>query len=628
MLRILFPLFTFLLTATIVNATDYYIDCAGNNANDGLTTGTPWADFNTNGSGHNFLKPGDTVNFNKGCTFTGTASQVWIYSAGTAKNPITFQPYGAGADPIFDASVDPLVDVAGFTGWTVYDAPNDVYVSNIAIPYSVNNIIVDDSFTLRKLDGFQCGAGAFLKSAFRGECQSGAGTVVYIRLNNGDNPNTHTIRFGKYGNGDTDNHTRGQFGVHDSTEKYINIKHMHIKNSTSQGFSSGAPYVNFYNCESNFSAREAWYIIRNATQNAAGAKYNTLNNCTGTWSNSNFGQQFTMESSHVDLIDVISKDGWMAGIDWLDYNSSTDASYGRCIRCIAHDNSHRSWNSDYNGFDPVGIYIDGANNIQIIDSVIYQTSPQPTGSGTQSSLYGVAFQTEHPSTKPDYNIDLINSIIYGINFSPLALSNAINCSGTGCRVNDNIRVIGCTLIPSNFHSFEYGGLRTDSAAKGVFLYNNIFGLATANKTAFFKFDISLYKVTMDYNTYTNNRGDTFMADSPNGTASVTLAAWQAYSSQDAHSQYANPVIAGSGIVGEIGQAYHLSAIAAGQASNSPALAFAYPNYLGTQYVWSSIGTVRTDDVVDNILAPADGYHYLATFQSSTFPSNQSGTDFF
>lgn len=620
----------FLCVCSPAFATNYYIDCAGNNSNSGLTTLLPWADF-TPTETTNFLVPGDIVNVKTDCTFSGSAaaSQVYIYSKGTAAHPITIQPYGGGADPIFDGSVDESI-MAGWTGWTLFDAGTNTYISNVNAEWTVNGIIIDGVSTLRHMAANQCASHLPLHA---GQCGGTIATPIYIRLLDGSDPATHTIRFTRYGNSDGDGHTRGLFGVHDSTEQYINIYHMQTIGSNSQCFSSGAPHVNFYNVTSFGCAREGMYVVENATQNANGASYNTVNNSTFSWSNSNFGQQVTIESNHTDMIDVISMFGWMAGIDWLGYPPSvgfkaTDVYDDRCIRCIAHDNGQRSWDSDFNGFDPAGMYVDGGHNIQIIDSVVY-AGTRPAEVLTASSIYGIAFQTEHPSTHPEYNIDLINTLIHSINFSPLLLGNSLNCSGNACKVNDNLRVVGCTLIPSNSHAFEWGGLSIAANHKGVFLFNNIMGLASANKTAFFKPDLSLYKFTMDYNVYTNNRSPNYMADDPNGTASVLLSDWQSYSGQDAHSIYANPLLVGStSFVGSIKQDKHLSSLAAGDGADSPALGIAFPNYLGSQYTWSSIGTVRTDNVTDNPLAPAAGYHYLAQFQTSSFPSVQSGTDYY
>lgn len=690
----------------LANATQYYIDCAGNNSNAGTSSGAPWADFNTNTSGKNFLQPGDIVNFKTDCTFTGAASQVWIYSKGTALSHITLQTYGGGADPIFDSSVDPAVDVPGWTGWTLNSARHtftvtaanatagavysnngnnftvvstitggttlvtsgtgaptasgtltfvsgtgdasitfasqvtsaNVYVSNVTIPWGTNTITIDGTSGLKKFNPANqtlatltsvAGQGMF----FEPSCGFSQGTtcpanqLLYVRLLDDTDPNGHTIRFGRYGNGSADGHARGQFAVYDSTEKYIDINHMQIVGSNTQGFTSGAPYVNFYNCTSFASAREGWYLVKNAVQNATGAKYNTINSSTASWSAANFGQQITIESAYVNLIDVISKNGWMAGIDWLDYNSSTDASNGRCIRCIAHDNGQRAWQQDPNGFDPNGIYIDGGHNIQIIDSVVYASDTRFSTANNANGLYGISLQTEHPSTKPILNVDVINCLIYGINFLDLQ-TGAINCSGTACNVNDNIRIIGNTFGAGGFELVGFSAFQRDFTKLGLFMYNNIFdnmgGSSTGGRPSY-----TVHNVHSDYNLFhTHNITDKYVWDVTFATPSLTIAAWNALSGQDAHSLWADPVFTGSGSVGEIVQTKHLSAIASGQGSDSPGLAFATPNYLGTQYVYTSIGSVRTDAVVDNVLAPAAGYHYGAVYQSSTFPSTQSGTDYF
>ncbi|MDE2221788.1 MAG: immunoglobulin domain-containing protein [Candidatus Omnitrophica bacterium] len=606
MLKLLFFLVMSFGVSSAAFATNYYIDCQGNDSNNGLSATTAWASFKPTES-TNFLKPGDVVNVKAGCTFTGSASEAFIYSAGTAANPITIQPYGTGANPVFDATVDPST-VPGWSGWTVSDSTNGVYVSNVPVPWSVNSIIVDGTYSLRKLDSYQCSQGVISKEPYS-ECQNGAGSQIYIHLAQEANPSGHKIAFSKYGNGDGDGHTRGQFGVHDSTEQYVNINNISIVGSNSQGFSSGAPYVNFNGVSSLGAAREGIYIISHAVQNGTGAAYNTINQSTFSWSNSNFGQQVTIESPHVDLVDVISKNGWMAGIDWLDYTSDTNASFGRCIRCIAHDNGQRSWSSDYNGYDPVGIYVDGGHDIQIIDSVVYQ-SPLPAGITSQNAIYGIAFQTEHPSIKPESNNFIINSLVYGINYQDVLLSGAINCTGTACNVNDNMGMIGTTLIRGGYQLMSMNSLIPNKSLKGVFLYNNVY--YNGSNTVGAEPLINSYNVTSDYNVYYTSPSGQYIWD-----PSITLSAWQGASGQDAHSQYANPLFAGSGITGEIDQSYHLSSVAAGQNANSPAIGAATHAQPGSAYVYSSIGTVRTDNVVDSSSTPAAGYHYLAKYSLPT-----------
>src|SRR5674476_1471227 len=98
----------FLIFNTIASATDYYISSSGNDANNGLSSSTPWKTIAKVNSAFSLLKPGDRILFNRGNTFYGT---ITVTKSGSAGNPITIGAYGTGSNPI----------ITGFTtvsAWT------------------------------------------------------------------------------------------------------------------------------------------------------------------------------------------------------------------------------------------------------------------------------------------------------------------------------------------------------------------------------------------------------------------------------------------------------------------------------------------------------------------------------
>ena len=74
--------------------TTYYVSAAGSDSNAGTSTAAPWKSLTK--VNQTVLKPGDTVSFRKGDTWTGgiVASQ-----SGTSTAPITFNSYGTGNAP-------------------------------------------------------------------------------------------------------------------------------------------------------------------------------------------------------------------------------------------------------------------------------------------------------------------------------------------------------------------------------------------------------------------------------------------------------------------------------------------------------------------------------------------------
>jgi len=92
-------------------AANYYFAANGNDANttaQAQVKTTPWATITKLNSFFASLKPGDSVLFRRGDTFTGT---ITVAVSGTAALPIVIAAYGTGANPIISGMVP-------VTGWT------------------------------------------------------------------------------------------------------------------------------------------------------------------------------------------------------------------------------------------------------------------------------------------------------------------------------------------------------------------------------------------------------------------------------------------------------------------------------------------------------------------------------
>jgi hypothetical protein len=70
----------------------YFVDPAGNDNNNGTSSGTPWASLNKVNTAT--LVSGDIVQFKRGATFSGVTV--------TAKDFVTYQDFGSGAKPVFN----------------------------------------------------------------------------------------------------------------------------------------------------------------------------------------------------------------------------------------------------------------------------------------------------------------------------------------------------------------------------------------------------------------------------------------------------------------------------------------------------------------------------------------------
>lgn len=622
MFKLLLTLFLWFFCSN-AHATSYYVDCAGNNSNNGTSSGTPFKSFAAV-TGIGFLQPDDIVNVKTGCTFTNADSESYINSSGSFGHPITIQTYGGGADPIFDASVDPAVDVPGWAGWDVYDASNHIYVSHANVPWTVKSINVDGTSSLRML-AYHVTTNAnneTLTTLQKQPCsfaRTGSGAPIYIRMCDDTDPNGHALRFGRYGNGSDSGHARGQFGINDNLAGYVNVSHIILKGSNAQGWGVGSPYCILDHVKSFASARESLYVVMNATRVPNGAHHITVTNSDFGWSSSDFGQNVTVESNHGFYYNNNVHNGWMAGFDILDYNGSTDASFNLVYHNIMHDNGQRAWNKNTNGFDPAGIYNDGGHDNVYIDNELYASDSRFNigGANPANAIKLFSIGTEHPNSnntsgskipKPAYNVYLINNYLHNIPYMGIAIfaiyhSNSALCTPAICNVNENIWFVGNTIDATGAQKvFGLGNLKADG--RGVFMYDNIFKMA--NQSAQFGTP-SLSTYHSDYNLFFGGSGGVIY------DGGYTLAGWQAFSGTELHSVFANPLLISTTNA-------HLSNTLAGQASNSGALNVGLdPNnsaILSNMFKFTSIGSTRTDDVLDSTGSYDIGYHYLLGFNTT------------
>ncbi len=86
----------------------YYVDCAASgDSGAGTSATTAWKTIGRVNSSS--FKPGDSILFNRGCTWR---ESLWPSWSGTSGNPITFGAYGTGANPVISGA-------ALITSWTL-----------------------------------------------------------------------------------------------------------------------------------------------------------------------------------------------------------------------------------------------------------------------------------------------------------------------------------------------------------------------------------------------------------------------------------------------------------------------------------------------------------------------------
>jgi hypothetical protein len=130
-----------LFFSIIASATDYYISSSGNDANNGLSSSTPWKTIaKVNASS---FSAGDTIFFNKGDIWRET---LIIPSSGNAGAYIVFSSYGTGSAPKILGSTE-------VTAWT-RDNGNVWYSNNIiSDPYNMGTWTSPGNIYFKETDG-------------------------------------------------------------------------------------------------------------------------------------------------------------------------------------------------------------------------------------------------------------------------------------------------------------------------------------------------------------------------------------------------------------------------------------------------------------------------------------------
>lgn len=509
---------------------------------------------------------------------------------------------------------------------------SQIYVSNIVVPFAVANVSVDGAYSLRRIVNSSGQTVSYMLDEYDTYYQSASGQLLYIELNDNTSPASHNIQLGEYGP-----QFSGLLGTDNQYGAYIDFSNFTSQNAFNMCVTSSGTNVTFTNVTGQFCGREGIYFIGNAVLNATGASFNTCTNCLSQWNNGydigNAGQGVTIEAPHVDIINSIVQFNWQAGIDLLSYPTSsppTNPIDDRIINTYEHNNGLRAWNADFLGFDPSCIYTDGASSTQIINNVCVQDGVLAT-TATSNAIFEIAIGDEHPSSYPSLSgFDIINSLFVGGNYVEIG-TDVINCSGTACQTINNLRIIGNTFDASTTNCFQPLSINQfmQQPNGNAYLYNNIFyksSGSTFGVTPGYNSGTQLFNINANNNTYYNPVDGGTVWYATFGSGSVTLAQYQSLSGEDTNSQYASPDWTTGTAPTNVPTGYFLSSTSSGQGSNSPALGFAVPNYLGNQYIFSSIGTVLTNHAIDSTSNPASGYHYYSVFSSSSFPSTTSGSD--
>ncbi|WP_427131143.1 hypothetical protein [Pseudarthrobacter sp. S9] len=134
--------------------TTYYVSAAGSDTNTGTSSATPWRSLSKVNS--IVLKPGDTVSFRKGDTWTGG---VVTTQSGTDAAPITLNGYGSGNAPtITGGKSGNCIRING--NYTVVDGLRGVSCGYAGISITGDRNTVRNSGASNNAVGIKAGSGS------------------------------------------------------------------------------------------------------------------------------------------------------------------------------------------------------------------------------------------------------------------------------------------------------------------------------------------------------------------------------------------------------------------------------------------------------------------------------------
>ena len=575
----------FLISSTIASATDYYISSSGNDANNGLSSSTPWKTIAKVNSSFSTLKPGDRILFNRGGTFYGT---IIVTKSGSAGSPITIGAYGTGNKPI----------ITGFTtisGWT--NEGNGIY-SKVITAESQTNMVT--------IDGVNTGMGRYPKSTYLiyesfstntsitdnelGNATNWTGAEAIIRKNDwtldrcsitnhsgntltyaslGTNQNA-TANYGyfiqndlrcvtSYGNW---YHNTGigkfymYFGTVDPATKSIKVStinnliynnagndYITIDNISFEGANENSIFFNYYadnltiqNCVINFSGNDGIHLEANCSN--AVVYNNYINN------SSRAGISISQGGKNNITNNTIRNSGLIGGV--ANIGTWCDGIYitGQVGGLVQFNNI------DSSGCN--GIYFIG-NGIEIRNNLInHSTLLLDDGAGIYTSSVG------YNGRIIDGNIVLnaLGNASGTTSSSPIARGIYLDDYCANVIVTNNT-VAGCTETGIQIHYGSHNTITNNTSYNNgiqIFYQGDAFGSIhdnTVNNNIFFsktdlQFALRFTTLANDINNFGTadnnyyarpiNDGDVFFTYEPStGYISRTLAGWQSFTNQDANS---------------------------------------------------------------------------------------------
>lgn len=455
-----------------------------------------------------------------------------------AGNPITVQAYGTGNAPIFYAD-----DV--FAGTWTNVAGTEIWYTDMGNTNPKGWATESDTVPLHRWsarnDTLIRGTYCPTSSTTAGTAGNTTGPYVFVRLSDGSDPNSATMRVSNFAVGDTNRGLwKGATGANRGTYgQYIDIKDVKIVGSPSQGISPNGPGWRTIGVEIQNTRKDGLIAMMYATGNESAdgmTDYygyyhdNVLGGGGGCC-----GQGVTVYAPNVSLVGTFAYGNGMAGIDVLDYGTDVEPDNFVCLRCVAYHNARSPMS---NSFDP-NMYIDGADHWLFWGSHMWDVGISGS-SGQVASRQGFKLGSEHPTTEIATDGYLINTFITGSHSFGIKARN-LN-QGEPSNI-ENIFIQYATI-------FVNAGTSGDRAInwlnfldqEGELSFKNNIVVGNSGTVLDDSYSAGQF-LDSDYNMYyrrtqTSASTNLFTVSSTN----YDLAGWRTLSGEDANSTYDDPEI--------------------------------------------------------------------------------------
>lgn len=432
--------------------------------------------------------------------------------------------------------------------------------------------------------------------------------TLYVRLEGNLDPSTSSVRIGNFthysGTGD-----RGLLRSTNDETKAIGIRFRDITiiASNGVGYSASGTNTEDLNLEIIASARDSHLFyaeLAGSGENASSSWSYRLKTSYGSAyaGGGNAGQPITnYGGAYNGYTHFKSTNGRMAGVDDLDFGANSNAIQTVYLRGYTCNNGTSRTTPSFDA----AFYIDGSHDV-------FGYGIEVCGAGQGHGLangarLGLHIGSEHPSTKPTYNIWWWNSLIYDNHWAGFGLDNAN--SSTANLTGIDLRFLTVVAAGTSSTNFDYAFRIVDISSNNDSWAMNHSVIICDNGNVCASMPAG--------NTFTGNRNVYYRRGGSStlfSGSATTLASWQTATGEEANSvnPASLPITTDSTVAGVVPDPKLPNGSAAIDIGGP--VAVTYPSWLHQEVkddigTYGVRGTTRASGVEDDVATSPDaGFH--------------------